>query len=53
MPKNRKRQLARRGIQVVEEGEEVPDFGVFVDFFDLSFYFCRMLFGYDCYETFK
>ena len=24
MPKNRKRQLARRGIQVVEEGEEVP-----------------------------
>ena len=47
----RKRQLARRGI--VEVGKEVPDFSVIVDFFDSSFYFCRILFGYDCDETFK
>jgi hypothetical protein len=51
--KIRKRQLARRGI--VEEGKEleVPDFSVIVDFFDSSFYVCRILFGYDCDETFK
>jgi hypothetical protein len=30
-----------------------PDFCVFVDFFDLCFYFCQILFCYDCYETFK
>ena len=35
MLKIRKRQLARSGI--VEEGKEVPDFSVIVDFFDSSF----------------
>jgi hypothetical protein len=35
-----------------KDDEEVPNFGVFVNFFDSSFYFCRMLFGYDCFETF-
>ncbi len=49
--KNLKRQSARR--EIVEEDEEAPCFGLFVDFFDSSFYFCQSLFGYDCYGTFK